>query len=433
MGDLYNRLREIRSRKPAAEKRRVHLQPPGGAWTPIAEGAYRRTTEHEIDIGRWGDRFTSDGRWQTLSPVTGHDDHRTPLFLDIETNGLSGGAGTIAFLIGIAFPIAPGRLTLEQFFLGDPAGERALIAALVDAIAAVPRPLYVTYNGGSFDLPVLRSRCVINRTPFPEEAHWDVLHTIRRLYSGTIGNCSLGNVESAVLKRPRLEDVSGQEAPERYQRYLSTGQIDEVRPVWTHHERDIVHLAEVALLANAILSGVWDGEVREDGTSREGTPMMPDGIALAKTLIRRGGEAERRRAERIVERVCVATERQRMALRAFARSRRFPMRPGAAWIEARTVGARLSRERGDMEQYRALLEQLADVAARKVDVEAYAKLLEHHDGNYIHAAAIIEDWCRRNAWDEELRHRFRRLQRRLSRRTIVHTVQWSGTARNHGS
>ena len=82
------------------------------------------------------------------------------LFLDTETTGLMGGTGTYPFLVGIAWWDA-GGLQIEQFFMRELSEEHALLVTLAERMAA--RPVLVTFNGKSFDWPLLETRYRMTR------------------------------------------------------------------------------------------------------------------------------------------------------------------------------------------------------------------------------------------------------------------------------
>ncbi len=164
------------------------------------------------------------------------------IYLDTETTGLSGGAGTFAFLVGVGRH-DPGGFSVRQLFLPGPEHEvsqlRALAAIVHDASAVV------TYNGSSFDLPLLRSRFALNRLddPFRSTAHLDLLTLARRLWRETLPDCSLGTVERHVLGARRgADDVPGFEVPARYIAWLRTHRAEGLSGVLSHNVSDIVAL-----------------------------------------------------------------------------------------------------------------------------------------------------------------------------------------------
>lgn len=165
------------------------------------------------------------------------------LFLDTETTGLSGGAGVLAFLVGLAyFDETSGQLVLEQLLLQSPAQERAQLAIVAERIAKAS--LLVTYNGKAFDWPLLSTRFVMNRMPVPAPLpHLDLLHIARRLHRHRLGACKLIHLESDVLGFVRGEDIDGGDVPARYAHFLRTGDEEALRAVVDHNALDVVSMA----------------------------------------------------------------------------------------------------------------------------------------------------------------------------------------------
>ena len=156
---------------------------------------------------------------------------RRVVFFDIETTGLSGGAGTLAFLAGCGW-FEDGGFRVRQFFLSGPAGERAMLAALGRVFDEAT--LLVTFNGRTFDVPLMETRWAFHRTAAPTDdlPHFDMLPPARRLWgrARTAGRrrdgargCSLSALERSVLGFHRLGDVPGFEIPARYFHFLRTG------------------------------------------------------------------------------------------------------------------------------------------------------------------------------------------------------------------
>lgn len=164
-------------------------------------------------------------------------------FLDTETTGLSGGAGTYAFLIGVG-RFEAGEFHLAQFFLRDPYEEPAQLAALEDFLA--PCQAVVTFNGKAFDVPLLNARFITHgwRTPFLDTAHLDLLHLARRLWRDRLSSRTLGNLEHQILGTQRTEqDVPGWMIPQLYFDYLRSGDAQPLRSVFYHNAMDVVSLA----------------------------------------------------------------------------------------------------------------------------------------------------------------------------------------------
>ena len=164
------------------------------------------------------------------------------LFFDTETTGLSGGAGTLAFLVGI------GRYTdagfqVTQFLMRDYDEEPFLIDHFMRAYAACDA--LVSFNGKSFDWPLLRSRATLCRKDgqLTEKPHIDLLHQARLLYKLRIGQCSLARVEESLLNFRREDDLPGAEIPAVYFRYLKTGAKALLDPIIAHNAEDVHSLA----------------------------------------------------------------------------------------------------------------------------------------------------------------------------------------------
>ncbi len=174
------------------------------------------------------------------------------VFFDTETTGLSGGAGTLAFLVGCGW-FVDGGFHVRQFFLSSPAGEPAMLADLARIFDDAS--LLVTYNGRTFDLPLMESRWAFHRRPCPTDdlAHFDMLPPARRLWSSRDPldrSCSLTALERAVLGFHRWNDVPGLEMPSRYFRFLRTADASVIEGVLDHNRHDILSLA--ALTAHAL-------------------------------------------------------------------------------------------------------------------------------------------------------------------------------------
>ncbi len=161
------------------------------------------------------------------------------LFVDTETTGL--GAGACAFLIGIAYFTEEG-LSLEQIFLRDLDDEEAALDYLISNYSDMTA---VSYNGKSFDIPLLRGRCVINgiRSAGFAEKHIDLLHLSRRIWKKRLESCRLGSIEEEILKFTREDDVPGSMVPELYKEYLKTGKPDNIVSILEHNENDVVSMS----------------------------------------------------------------------------------------------------------------------------------------------------------------------------------------------
>jgi uncharacterized protein YprB with RNaseH-like and TPR domain len=209
-----------------------------------------------------------------LDPALERVDLARMLILDTETTGLSGGTGTVPFLIGLCF-FEDGALKLEQLFLGNLGGEAPLLRHLADRIAGAS--CLVSYNGKAFDWPLLRARFVLNRIPLPPAPpHLDLLHCARRVLRPRLASVRLCEVERALLGFYREDDVDGAEIPGLYLRYLRGADPRTLLPVLQHNEHDLVALAAV----------LWRLCAHFASVQREDDPR--DHLAYAKLALRAG-------------------------------------------------------------------------------------------------------------------------------------------------
>ena len=163
-------------------------------------------------------------------------------FLDTETTGVRGDAGTCAFLVGV------GRITrdgfrVRQFFMREYGEEASLLHALGRHLA--PFRVMITYNGRAYDQPLLETRYRIQRcrAPFAGIEHLDLLHGARRLWKLRFESCRLVELENRILGVEREGDLPGALIPYVYFEYLRTRQAARLLPVFEHNAVDILSLA----------------------------------------------------------------------------------------------------------------------------------------------------------------------------------------------
>jgi uncharacterized protein YprB with RNaseH-like and TPR domain len=190
------------------------------------------------------------------------------LFLDTETTGLGVGAGNVPFMVGV------GRCTehafiVEQGLIRHPGEERAMLTWLLARFQGVTH--LVTYNGRSFDWPVLANRYILNgwRRSGAEPGHLDFLHPARALWRHTLPTCRLGTVEEERLGIVRGDDVPGALAPELYMRYLQDGSPEHLTGIYVHNEKDILTLAALAVHFGRLLGGGLGSDVPEPADAEE--------------------------------------------------------------------------------------------------------------------------------------------------------------------
>jgi len=318
MTDLASRLRQaLHSGSGSAQRRELTYEPDSGAYerpTDIDELCAALTAvpaqtpagrclqvNRRYEADRWyGDIQIGNCELTDLSPVEvlcaptagasrTPGTSGTPVFLDIETTGLSGGAGTVAFLVGCGY-FDLGAFQIHQFLLPSFAAERALLAAV--AASVEPAGCIVTYNGKTFDLPLMETRWLFHRMSMPlaDKPHVDLLHPARRLWRhrGRAGiepeACNLAILERDLFGVRRIGDVPGFEIPSRYFRFLRSGNPAPLEAVLEHNRLDLMSLAVVT------------ARVAEIG--RGGSPACRDGrerVALGRLFERAGkvDEAER--------------------------------------------------------------------------------------------------------------------------------------------
>jgi uncharacterized protein YprB with RNaseH-like and TPR domain len=186
----------------------------------------------------------TSARLQLLSGSITEELDGPVVFFDLETTGLQRGTGTVPFLYGWATASAT-ELTVEQWLLPNLGEEAPLVEAAVQTIKGAG--LLVTYNGASFDLPLLRTRMVMTglERPWPATAHLDLLPLVRRLFRHRLTRCTLRRAEGELLGRSRVDDLPGSEAPDRYRQFLRSNDVEPLAPVLKHNLLDLVSLARL--------------------------------------------------------------------------------------------------------------------------------------------------------------------------------------------
>ena len=240
-------------------------------------------------LGRWASRSARAVSSGAASPLT--DDRPKVVYLDTETTGLAGGTGTYAFLVGVGTHEADG-FVVEQLFLPGPEHERVYLAALAERLGGATA--IVSYNGASFDLPLVRTRFAMHGLPDPLDGvpHLDLLPLARRLWRRSLPDCTLGTVEREVLgARRSARDVPGAEVPARYLAFLRSRDARPLRGVLEHNQDDIVALAAMrsrieTLLAPEASTSVtaWPDSARSETVRSETTRATLEAHGLARWL-----------------------------------------------------------------------------------------------------------------------------------------------------
>jgi uncharacterized protein len=330
------------------------------------------------------------------------------LFFDLETTGLSGGAGTHAFLVGCAWFDEDGAFVVEQHLMTDYAAERGMLTVVARDLARAGA--LVTFNGKSFDAPVIETRYLFHRltSPCAQIPHVDVLHPARRLWGGdTELGCSLIALEQQLLGARRVGDVPGFEIPARYFQFVRTGDAQPLAEVFEHNRLDLLSLAGLtARLLHLIAAGADETEDEREA------------FALGRVYERAGDQARAAHAfERALTLAAGAGERRR------TRGTEVewmwtPQGIRAEALRALALGARRARRFDDAA---ARWRQLLDVPGcpahlRREATEALAIHHEHRDRD-LEAARVFAlkslETGTEAAWGDAVRHRLARIERKM--------------------
>lgn len=232
---LRAKLNAMKSTAPAAPKPRA-----GGlichvTRRPLAPAIYDLPAAGLRRIGWCGPRF----------------DIRRCLFLDTETTGLSGGAGTVAFLVGVGY-VDGDALVIEQYMLREYADEPELIDRLAARMSGFDS--VCTFNGRNFDMPLLEARFTMNRMRDRWRAleNLDLLYPSRRAWKLRLGSCKLSRIETEILGLEREGDLPGSEVPARFFEFVRTGEEALLDDIVRHNCQDIATLATLLVRLCAI-------------------------------------------------------------------------------------------------------------------------------------------------------------------------------------
>lgn len=225
----------------------------------MRERRYPYSYEHGIyelgDLAGNHERLTRvSRRFPEMKPVASH---RGLLFFDTETTGLGVGAGNVPFMMGIGF-YTEDEFVVQQLFVRNPGEELAMLSYFAEFSTNFTH--LVTYNGRTFDWPVVLNRYVLNRIPYDgnQLEQLDLLYISRNLWKHSLESCRLAKVEEERLGIHRVEDVSGALAPMIYFQYLADGKVEPLEGVFLHNELDVLTLSTLASHMGAILSGSVD-------------------------------------------------------------------------------------------------------------------------------------------------------------------------------
>jgi hypothetical protein len=261
--DWAARIESLRQAQRIRESRRVAAQRalPG---TEFAPGV--RLIEAQVPLPPCD---LTPPRWEPAAGQGG----RTLVYLDTETTGLAGGTGTLVFLLGLAWHDGE-VLRVDQWLLTAPGAERDWLAAIAGRLP--PDPLWVSFNGKAFDLPLLAARHRMARCPDPFIArpHWDLLHPLRRAFESRWPDCRLQTAERRLLGVQRIDDLPGAFAPQAWTAFLRHGETGMLTEAIRHNRDDVVALARLL----PALREVYAQPARFDA----------DPVAIARRMVQAG-------------------------------------------------------------------------------------------------------------------------------------------------
>ena len=319
---------------------------------------------------------------------------RDYLFLDTETTGLAG-ANVVAFLVGVAYYDGD-AFVVRQYFMRDFEDEAAMLELLAALLA--DKAGLITFNGRSFDVPLLESRYMMNRLDvhmgkLSAKPHLDLLHPARRMWRARLGSCALTSLEDSLLAIERTEeDVPGWLIPRLYEDYLRSGDGRELARVFYHNEIDLLSMASLG----ARLLRQFDQPGQDDPTQ--------DLVSLG-------------RWQAHLQQHKAAEASFRLALQANDSSL-------ADFQQAAANLAMLLKRQERRDEAADLWRQIAVTSID--DVEAHVELAKHYEwhANDLDAArrwtaaalALVNRWgtARRQLAEPELQHRLERLERKLA-------------------
>jgi hypothetical protein len=318
------------------------------------------------------------------------------LFLDTETTGLAGGTGTYAFLVGIAWWDENG-LAVEQFFMRDHSEEPSVLHEVARSLSE--RPVLVTFNGKSFDWPLLETRFRMARMkPVPcPDLHIDLLHPARRLWRHRLRSVALAELERHVLELERGFDIPSESIPGRYFEFIRGGPPEPVAEIFRHNLLDLRGLATLAVHLVRLLE-------KPESASQE-----PSELYGLSRLLQHRGETT------LASRVC------ELALEA-----------GLGDLEARAAKhslALVAKREGRYDRANELWQQLVGETPEDIEAREHLAIYYEHRARDIDQAARLTRESLVNLreafnsgklasgayrrWHARLQHRLERLSRKL--------------------
>jgi uncharacterized protein YprB with RNaseH-like and TPR domain len=331
-------------------------------------------------------------------------DMRRVCFLDTETTGLSGGTGTMAFIVGLGFFVEEG-FRVHQYFLRDPGDEPAMVEVLQDRLTAFDG--LISFNGRAFDVPIIENRFILARAvpPLRDMPHFDLLHPARRLWRYALSSCALTSLEREVLGvRREQADVPSGVIPFLYRDYLRTGDARDMKRVLYHNKIDILSMVTLATRLCRTVADPWNLEQRDESRGLSGGELyalgrwytdegrLEEAEQAYRTALRRQPEVEPALRRRTLRELAYLLKRNDRRDEAFAFWQQLAVEPGHH-VEGVLAHVELAK----------YLEWYVEDLSRAADWTRAA--LER-----------INDWSpgkRRDERRADLRHRLSRLERKM--------------------
>lgn len=316
-------------------------------------GLLRRESRCEIDEALF--HLPTDGLRRIGWSGAAFDISKT-VFLDTETTGLSGGAGTVAFLVGLGFAERD-CFRVEQYLMRDYSDEPALISVILDRLSGFDT--ICSFNGRNFDVPLLKNRSVMCRMNerWRDLEQLDLLYPARRTWKLRIGSCRLSRIEEMIFGCGRTDDLPGSEVPKRYFDYLKSGDMTLLEDIIEHNRQDVATL------------GVLLGHLCTIYEKPEAEKHRADVFSMGKALENQG---ELRRARELYRIAALPAPAGSVA----------ELRQDGVAAQAAWRGYLLARKNRDLPAMQQILEQMA--LRRQMRERIYvelSKLYEHHYRN----------------------------------------------------
>lgn len=285
---------------------------------------------------------------------------KNALFIDTETTGLAGGAGTYAFLVGIGH-LELDHVVVRQYLLPDFSHEWLMLKHLEQALQSFR--FTVSFNGKAFDIPLLKNRYILNRmvTALEDISHVDILHAARRIWKSRLPACDLQTLEQYILGKSRAGDIPGEMIPHIYFEFIRKRDALLLRDVLEHNFHDIVNMVLLTVKISAICERPAEQlqhelDIYSLGKYYFQNKRYPDAIALFENVLANFPVSENKFINEIVFLLAISYKKA-----------------------------------GDSGSARQYLENLLNrqVLHPRV-VEELAKFYEHEDKDYFYAGEIVE-------------------------------------------